>query len=131
MSASARINRHQDLEVYQLSFKLAMKVFEFSKQFPREETYSLTDQIRRSSRSVSTNIVEAWRKIRYKAAFVIKLSDAEAEAAETQSWLQFAVACVYLDPEIGEEISEGYNQVIGKLIHMLTHPEHWALPPRN
>jgi len=88
------IQSHEELEVYQMAFETAMRVFE-SKAFPREETYSLTDQIRRSSRSVCSNIAEAWRKRRYEAAFVSKLNDAESEAAETQTWIQFAVECNY------------------------------------
>jgi len=88
-----RIIRHTELEVYQKAFALAMEVFELSKSFPKEERYSLVDQIRRSSRSVCTNLAEAWRKRRYEAAFISKLSDSKAEAAETQVWLQFALEC--------------------------------------
>jgi four helix bundle protein len=86
-----KILRHQDLIVYRKAVEAAMQIFEISKTFPKEETYSLTDQIRRSSRSVSANIAEAWRKRRYVAAFISKLNDAEGEAAETQTWLEFAV----------------------------------------
>src|SRR2546430_6079833 len=92
-----RIKTHRDLEVYGKAFDAAMRVFETSKTFPKEETYSLTDQIRRSSRPVCANLAEAWRKRRYHAAFVAKLSDAESEAAETQVWLQFAVECGYVN----------------------------------
>ena len=88
-----KIQEHTDLEVYKKAFDTAMLIFEASKKFPREETYSLTDQIRRSSRSVCANLAEAWRKRRYKAAFISKLSDAESEAAETQVWIEFAVRC--------------------------------------
>ena len=90
---SKMIAKHQDLDVYKKAFEAAMQVFEFGKKFPKEEVYSLTDQIRRSSRSVCANLAEAWRKRRYEAAFVSKLNDAEAEAAETQTWLEFAVRC--------------------------------------
>jgi len=83
-----KIHQHTDLEVYKKAFDAAMLIFEMSKKFPKEETYSLTDQIRRSSRSVCANLAEAWRKRRYKAAFIAKLSDAESEAAETQVWLE-------------------------------------------
>ena len=86
----SRIQSHEELEVYRLAFKAAMRIFELSKSFPLEERYALTDQIRRSSRSVCSNIAEAWRKRRYEAAFVSKLNDAEAEAAETQTWVSFA-----------------------------------------
>ena len=92
----SRIQSHEELDVYRLAFEAAMRIFEVSKGFPREETYALTDQIRRSSRSVCSNIAEAWRKRRYEAAFVSKLNDAESEAAETQTWLRFAVECGYL-----------------------------------
>lgn len=88
-----KIVRHQDLEVYKKAFAAAMRIFEISKTFPKEETYSLTDQIRRSSRSVCANLAEAWRKRRYKAAFVSKLNDSEGESAETQTWIEFAVSC--------------------------------------
>jgi four helix bundle protein len=88
-----QIQKHTELEVYKKAFDVAMVIFEISKSFPNEETYSLTDQIRRSSRSVCANLAEAWRKRRCKAAFVAKLSDSESEAAETQVWLQFAVEC--------------------------------------
>ena len=83
-----KIREHTELEVYKKAFDAAMLIFEMSKKFPKEETYSLTDQIRRSSRSVCANLAEAWRKRRYKAAFIAKLSDAESEAAETQVWLE-------------------------------------------
>ena len=91
------IKSHEDLVVYQKAFEAAMKIFKLSKKFPVEERYSLTDQIRRSSRSVCANLAEAWRKRRYKAAFIAKLSDCEAEASETQVWIKFAVKCEYLD----------------------------------
>jgi len=92
-----KIRRHGELEVYKKAAELAMSIFEASKRFPKEETYSLVDQMRRSSRSVCANVAEAWRKRRYEAAFVSKLSDAESEAAETEVWIEFAVKCGYLD----------------------------------
>jgi four helix bundle protein len=92
-----KITTHRELDVYQRSFTLAMRLFELSKAFPREEAYSLTHQICRSSRSVCANISEAWRRRRYKAAFVSKLNEVEAEAAETQVWVGFALSCGYLD----------------------------------
>jgi len=120
------IRRFEDLEVYNLSMDSAMKIFEESKGFPIEERYSLTDQIRRSSRSVCTNIAEAWRKRRYPNAFVSKLSDADAEAAETQVWLAFAVKCGYLSPALAAELTETYNRICGKLIKMITNPNDWV-----
>jgi four helix bundle protein len=123
----SNIRHFEDLEVYQLAFDTAMKIFEASKNFPGDERFSLTDQIRRSSRSVCTNIAEAWRKRRYPNAFVSKLSDADAEAAETQAWLAFAVKCGYLDRELAGELKEVYNRVMGKLVRMLTKPEQWRI----
>ncbi len=127
MPRTTRINSHEDLEVYQIAFQLTMRVFEVSKGFPREETYSLTDQVRRAFRSVCANIAEGWRKRRYSAAFVSKLSDAETEAAETQVWIRFAVACGYLPAHVGDEIRGEYDRVIGKLVKMITYPEEWVL----
>ncbi len=94
------IRSHEELDVYKLAFEAAMRIFEVSKGFPREEVYSLTDQMRRSSRSVCANIAEAWRKRRYEAAFVSKLNDAESELAETQTWICFAVEWGYLTVEV-------------------------------
>jgi four helix bundle protein len=122
-----RIRTHEDLEVYRLAFKAAMKIFELSKKFPAEERYSLTDQIRRSSRSVCSNLAEAWRKRRYRAAFLAKLNDSEAEAAETQVWIQFAVKCGYMQADDGRELYEMYNQILGSLVNMITKPENWLL----
>lgn len=121
------IRKHTDLEVYKLSFETAMALFILSKSFPNEERYSLTDQVRRSSRSVSANITEAWRKRRYPAAFTAKLSDAEGEAAETQTWLQYAVACDYIKPEDARPLYTTYDSIIGMLVKMIQNPEHWKL----
>jgi four helix bundle protein len=128
---SKRIRVHRELEVYQMAFDAAMEVFEVTKVFPGEETYSLTDQIRRSSRSVCANIAEAWRKRRYQAAFISKLSDAEAEAAETQTWLEFSVRCDYLDAERGRELYQTYDHILGKLVKMMHRPEQWLIPKRQ
>jgi len=98
------VRTHQDLEVYQMAFKVAMQIFDESKSFPIEERYSLTDQVRRSSRSVCANLAEGWRKRRYEASFLSKLSDAEAEAAESQVWLEFASQCGYLKEETVREL---------------------------
>ncbi|WP_414753693.1 four helix bundle protein [Anabaena sp. CCY 9910] len=121
------IKSHKDLKVYQMAFDAAMNIFELSKKFPVEERYSLTDQIRRSSRSVCANMAEAWRKRRYKAAFVAKLNDCEAEAAETQTWIEFAVKCNYLDVESGREIYATYNQILSGLVSMITNPSPWLM----
>lgn len=105
-----------------------MQIFELSKSFPKEETYSLTDQIRRSSHSVCANLAEAWRKRRYEAAFISKLSDSETEAAETQTWLEFAVACGYLTETEGSDLMECYEGIIRMLVSMINHAESWVLP---
>ena len=121
------IKSHEDLVVYQMAFSAAMKIFKLSKTFPVEERYSLTDQIRRSSRSVCANLAEAWRKRRYEAAFIAKLSDCESEAAETQVWLKFAVKCQYLDVEQGRELYGIYNQVLSGLVNMINNPNRWVI----
>ena len=121
------IKSHYELDVYKLSFDAAMEIFEVTKGFPLEERYSLTDQIRRSSRSVSSNLAEAWRKRRYQAAFISKLNDAEAESAETQTWIQFAVKCDYITSDLGRELHQVYDQIIGKIVNMITKPEPWIL----
>lgn len=127
MENSQKIKTHEDLRVYQMAFDAAIKIFELSKKFPIEERYSLTDQIRRSSRSVCANLAEAWRKRRYQAAFIAKLSDSEAEAAEVQVWLKFAVKCGYLDIEQGRQIYAQYNQILASLVTMIKDPKNWLL----
>lgn len=122
------IVRHQDLEVYKKAFEAAMKIFEISRGFPKEEIYSLTDQVRRSSRSVSSNIAEAWRKRRYRAAFIAKISDAEGEAAETQTWIEFAVRCGYVDREIAKNLFLEYDEIIAMLVAMISSAGKWVLP---
>ena len=126
-----KILRHHDLIVYKKSIELAMRIFEISKKFPKEETYSLTDQVRRSSRSVSANIAEAWRKRRYSAAFVSKLNDAEGESAETQTWIELAVKCGYLVRATAKELFKEYDEVISILVSMENRPETWILFKRN
>src|SRR5437773_1757414 len=123
-----KITRHQELEVYKKAFEAAMKIFAISRSFPKEEIYSLTDQIRRSSRSVCANLAEAWRKRRYEAAFVSKLNDSEAEAAETQTWLEFSVKCGYLDRDEGRELYSEFDEVIAMLSYMIAKPHSWILP---
>ena len=101
-----KVTNHHELVVYQKAFAVAMELFRVSKRLPKEEMFSLTDQARRSSRSVCANITEAWRKPRYEAHFVSKLSDAETEAAETQTWLEFAVHCGYVKSEAATAVPE-------------------------
>jgi four helix bundle protein len=125
--AAKKIKSHRELEVYQVGFEAAMKIFEVTRHFPREETYSLTDQIRRSSRGVCSNIAEAWRRRRYEGAFVNCLNTSEAEAAETQTWLEFAVKCGYLDRASGRELYVAYDKILGKLVIMIRRPEQWII----
>ena len=120
------VRSHRDLVVYRRAMRLVMRLFELSKGFPKEETYSLTDQIRRSSRSVCANLAEAWRKRRYEAAFVSKLSDSEAEAAETQVWIELAVRSGYMDAGTGKELYEEYDALIGTLVGMAQHKDAWT-----
>ena len=122
------IRTHKDLEVYQMAFEVAMNIFRESKSFPIEERYSLTDQVRRSSRSVCANLAEAWRKRRYEASFLSKLSDAEAEAAETQVWLEFAFQCGYLKEETFRGFSVAYDNILGKVVNLIINPQQWLLP---
>jgi four helix bundle protein len=105
----------RDLEVYRKAFDAAMEIFEISKGFPREELYSLTDQIRRASRSVCTNLSEGWRKRRYKAVFLNKLTDAGQEAAETQTWLEFALHCRYIDEDTFRRLDDTYEHIFAML----------------
>lgn len=107
-----KIRSHKELEVYQLAFEAAMKFYELSKKFPQEEKYSLTDQIRRSSRSVCSNLSEAFRKRKYPKSFVAKLSDSEGEAAETQTWLDFSLACEYITAENHSGLYNTYDRII-------------------
>ncbi len=113
-----RIRSVRELDAYKLAFETAMEIFGISKAFPKEETYSLTDQVRKSSRSVCTSLAEGWRKRRYKAAFVNKLSDAAQEAAETQTWLEFALACKYIDKKTFEKLDEKYEHIFAMLFTM-------------
>ncbi len=127
MSDRTFVRRHSDLDVYKQAFEAAMSIFRTTKSFPKEERYSLTDQIRRSSRSVCANIAEGWRKRRYEASFVSKLSDSEAEAAETQTWIQFAVECEYIDRDLAKELYQQYDAILGMLVQMIANSKDWTL----
>jgi four helix bundle protein len=122
------IERVQELQVYQRAFAVAMRIFEHSKSWPKEEQYALTDQVRRSSRSVCANLAEAWAKRLYPKHFVAKLSDAHGEATETTTWLTFAAQCGYLDAETTEELQADYRRVIGGLVRMTQQTEQWCGP---
>lgn len=122
-----QINRPQDLEAYKAAYKLAMAIFRASKAWPAEERYSLTDQIRRSSRSVCANLSEAWGKRRYVAHFTSKLTDADGENLETQTWLNFAFDCSYLDEASFESLA-GSSDEVGRLLGgMLAKPDSFCL----
>jgi four helix bundle protein len=122
-----RIKSYKELRVYQNAMDTAMEIFELTKSFPPEEKYSMVDQMRRSSRSVCTNIAEAWRKRRYKAAFIAKLSDAESEACETQVWLEFANKCQYLDRSVQDDLDKAYEQIIAQLVKMIEDSNKWLI----
>lgn len=124
---SKLVKTYKDLDVYQMAFDGAMKIYEITKKFPKEEKYAMIDQIRRSSRSVCANLGESWRKRRYKLSFVSKLSDAETEAAETQIWLDFAVHCGYIEENEHHDLTTLYNNIIGKIVRMIDNPEPWLL----
>jgi four helix bundle protein len=128
---AGKILSHRDLEVYQKAFQASMRIFELSKAFPSEEKYSLIDQARRSSRSVCANLAEAWRKRRYRAAFVSKLTDSEGEAAETQVWIEFAVRCGYMSRDDGNLLFRTYEEVLATLVGMINHPDTWVIEPKD
>ena len=122
------IGHFRELRVYRQAFDAAMRIFELSKAWPMEERYSLTDQIRRSSRSVCGNIAEAWRKRRYTADFISKLANADAEAGESQAWLDFALRSGYLTQEDYTDLDQRYETICGGLVRMMTEPEKWCGP---
>ena len=122
-----KIRTHKDLRAYQLSFDTGMEIFRLSRSFPKEEKYSLTDQIRRSSRSVSGNIAEAWGKRRYPKSFVSKLTDSEGEARETQNWIDYAIACDYIEEKNHKKIFDKYDHIIGMLIKIINNPDKWTI----
>jgi four helix bundle protein len=123
-----KIRSVRDLKVYRKAFDIAMEIFELTKKFPKEETYSLTDQIRRASRSVCSNISEGWRKRRYKAVFLNKLTDSGQEAAETQTWLEFSLHCKYIDEETFKRLDDGYEHVFAMLSSMEKKADTFCRP---
>jgi four helix bundle protein len=120
------IRNFRELNVYKRAFELQQQLFKISKDFPREEKYSLTDQLRRSSRSIGANIAEAWQKRRYPAHFISKLSDADGELAETEHWVDTAAACEYLDADIVKSIQSMSAVIGGMLGKMMKSPESWC-----
>jgi four helix bundle protein len=127
MGTKVKIMHHWQLEVFQFACEGAQKFFQLSKRFPKEETYSLTDQGRRASRAVGAMIAEAWRRRKYEAAFVNKLNEAEGEAAETQVWIMHAVDCEYVTKSEARELHRLFDRILGKLVNMGNRPEVWLL----
>ena len=123
----SKIESFKDLIVYQKAYKLAMEIFEISKSFPKEEKYSLTDQIRRSSRSVTTCIAESWAKRRYEKSFINKLTDSLGEENETEVWLDFSKDCNYIQKEIQETLLSEYDEVRKMLISMINNADKWCM----
>ena len=121
------IRSYRELRVYQNAFEGAMKIFEITRSFPPEEKYSMVDQMRRSSRSVCTNLAEAWRKRRYPAHFVSKLSDSEGEADETRVWLECSLRCNYIAEAVFDELDLKYDLILGQLVKMHSEPEKWTI----
>ena len=121
------IRSYKELRVYQAAIDAAMRIFEITKRFPGDERFSMVDQMRRCSRSVCANIGEAWRKRRYPAHFVSKLSDSEGEAEETRVWIELAFRCGYISPTEAGELDQAYDGIIGQLVRMIEHPEQWSI----
>ena len=121
------VMKYSDLRLYQNAIDSAMEIFQITKDFPAEEKYSMVDQMRRSSRSVCANIAEGWRKRRYKAAFIAKLSDAESEAAETQVWLELAEKCGYLDLIRRDELLDRYDHISAQIVLIIEDVDKWLI----
>jgi four helix bundle protein len=120
------IRHFRDLEVYKRAFSAAMEIYKISKNFPEEEKYSLTNQIRRSSRSVCSNLAEAWRKRKYIAFFRNKVTDSMSEASETQTWLEFCLACDFISREVFDELDKEYEEIISMLNSMEKNAEKFC-----
>lgn len=121
------LRSHKELDVYQLAFKTSMEIYCLTKTFPKDEIFSLTSQIRRSSRSVSANISEAFRKRRYEKAFISKLSDSEGEAAETQVWLDYSLECEYISKDLYLKLFNDYDNILGKIVNMINNSDKWSI----
>ena len=126
-----QLQSHRELEVYKRAFDSAMQLFELSQAFPREETYSLTDQVRKSSRSVCANLAEAWRKRRYPAAFTAKLNEVEGEVAETQVWIEFAVKCGYIARDRAAALYRAYEGILRMLATLIDGSDSWIIPNKQ
>ncbi len=121
------IKHFRDLHVYQGGKALVMEIFEVSKTFPVEERYALTDQVRRSCRSICANLAEAWRKRRYRAAFVAKLNDAETEASETQVHIEVALWHRYIDQATFEHLDDACDKIIAQVVKMIEQADKWVI----
>jgi four helix bundle protein len=126
-----RIYSYKNLRVYQSAFQAAMEIYQLANSFPRAEKYNLVDQINRSSRSVCSNLAEAWRKRRYKAAFIAKLSDAESEACETQVWLQFAYECNFIDKDVSITLDRQYERIMGQIVLIIKNADKWLIHSKD
>lgn len=124
---AGKISSFRELRVYQTAMEAAMEIFLITKRFPIEEKYSMVDQMRRSSRSVCANISEAWRKRRYKAAFIAKMNDAESEAGETQVWIELAARCNYLDPKTREKLDDAYDHIMAQIVRVVEQADKWLI----
>ena len=122
-----KIRNHKGLIVYQIAYQAALEINEITKLFPQEEKYSLTDQIRRSSRSLCANLAEAWRKRKYPKNFISKLTDVEAEAWETQVWLDFSESFGYIDQKTHDDLYDKYDHIIAMLINISNNPDKWTV----
>lgn len=122
-----QISHFQELRVYENAMNLSMDIFELTKSFPDEETYSLVDQIRRSSRSICASIGESWHKRNYKKAFVSKLNNALSEASETQVWIEMAKNCGHISQERSDDLFEACEKIIAQLLKMINKPDQWIL----
>ncbi len=123
----ALINSARELEVYKLAYQSALEIFHVTKTFPVEEKYDLVSQIRRSSRSVTANIIESWRRRRYPKNFLSKLNDSETEADETIYWLDVSLDCEYIDLTVHDRLIDNYNHIIAMLVKMIKNPEKWKM----
>ena len=122
-----RIRNFRELRVYQNAMKAAMEIFEITKSFPKEENFSMVDQMRRSSRSVCANLAEAWRKRNYEKHFISKISDCTGEADETRVWLEISWRCNYISKEKFEKLDADYNLIISQLVKMMSEPNKWTI----
>jgi four helix bundle protein len=122
-----KISNYTDLRVFQNAMEAATKIFELTRSFPAEEKFSMTDQIRGSSRSVCSNLSVAWRKRRHKDTFVAKLNDAESQACETQVWVEFARKCKYLEDDVCDGLHSAYDLILGQLVKMINEPYKWLI----